>query len=417
MMKPARKRGHWATSITAGIAAVALGIPTLTAPAAMADVGTQDSRESQPHANQLYENQYSDWAVSVDAVGDSNDGLIYDIRAIAIKETAEKIYVSISANLPLSGVYSERAEDAEIGWGDLFFDFTGGSFNEANANSRLFAVKFADGTDSGVGAMGVYHDVSAKSVGAENDGFRTFQEYYDAGLERPNTFGSYLADRASAYSYYSGQTTTGDFPIFNVVDVGTRLGDVRILSEAEAVAQGVDFKAWDAEGDVSITFEFDRALLPAGSFVASLFIECANDGIAIVDELSKVIDESEPVIANASAGTGRATGGATRGVGGAIAGSLMPSALAPHMILGTSDETVGQTTDTDTVVDVIDSKTDTDGTDIDTVVDVSEETQKNKQSIPEPGSMAGFGVIGLFGIVAQRRAGGDDSRSYETGVR
>ncbi|MEL6352045.1 MAG: PEP-CTERM sorting domain-containing protein [Cyanobacteria bacterium J06627_28] len=325
------------------------------------------------------------WNYSIDAVGDSNDGPVYDIRAIAIKETTDTVYVSISANLPLSGVYNDRAEDSRIGWGDLFFDFSGEGFSAANEQRQLYAVKFSSGNNASVEETGVYGEVSAKSVGPENNGFRTLEEYFEAGLERPNTLGSDFTDKESAYQYYGiedygiedygiedygiedygiedyGSEAEADVtgekilnedsvgtPIDNVIDQGTRLGDVRLLTEEEARAAGVNFDTMDAAGTAMITLAFDRDLLPTGSFVSSVFVECANDGVAIAGAL----EPEEP--SRPSAG------------GGAVA-ALSPGAVTTE------------------------------------IVSIVTETEETVTSVPEPSGVLGLMLLGAFGALRGRR--------------
>ncbi|MEO0806937.1 MAG: PEP-CTERM sorting domain-containing protein [Cyanobacteria bacterium J06643_4] len=310
------------------------------------------------------------WNYSIDAVGDSNDGPVYDIRAIAIKETTDTVYVSISANLPLSGVYNDRAEDSRIGWGDLFFDFSGEGFSAANEQRQLYAVKFSSGNNASVEETGVYGEVSAKSVGPENNGFRTLEEYFEAGLERPNTLGSDFTDKESAYQYYGiedysiedydsaaeadvtaekslNEDSVGT-PIDNVIDQGTRLGDVRLLTEEEARAAGVNFDTMDAAGTAMITLAFDRDLLPTGSFVSSVFVECANDGVAIAGAL----EPEEP--SRPSAG------------GGAVA-ALSPGAVTTE------------------------------------IVSIVTETEETVTSVPEPSGVLGLMLLGAFGALRGRR--------------
>ncbi|MEL7354552.1 MAG: XDD3 family exosortase-dependent surface protein [Cyanobacteria bacterium J06560_5] len=295
------------------------------------------------------------WNYSIDAVGDSNDGPVYDIRAIAIKETADTVYVSISANLPLSGVHNDRAEDSRIGWGDLFFDFSGEGFSAANEQQQLYAVKFSPDNNASIAEVGVYGGVSAKSVGFENNGFRTLEEYFDAGLERPNTLGSDFTDKESAYLYYGSEAEadiTGEksldiasvaTPIDNVIDEGTRLGDVRLLTEEEAREVGVDFDAIDAVGTAIITLAFDRDLLPHGSFVSSIFVECANDGVAIAG----VLEPEEP----------------SRPVGGGTVAVLSPGAVTTE------------------------------------IVSIVTETEETVTSVPEPSGVCGLMLLGALGVL------------------
>ena len=231
-------------------------------------------------AGQLYQG----WNYGIDAFSDGSGGSTYEIKGLAIKETSEDIYVSISANLPLAGVGNAYATDRNIGWGDLFFDFGGSTFNQANGS--LFAVNFATGTDSGASQTGVYSNVTAKSVGLNNQGYGTLQNYYGAGWERENTFGTDFATKESIYSYYAGNTTGADTTLNNVIGSGTRLGDISFLNHKQAAAEGLNFDNFGAVGQEQITFKFNRALLPTEAYIANLLLECGNDGVALSGSLT-----------------------------------------------------------------------------------------------------------------------------------
>ena len=235
---------------------------------------------------------YQGWNYGIDAFGDGSGGSTFEIKGLAIKETSEDIYVSISANLPLAGVSNAHATNHNIGWGDLFFDFGGGTFNQANGS--LFAVNFASGTDSAAGQTGVYSNVTAKSVGLNNSGYGTLQSYYGAGWERENTFGTDFATKESMYSYYAGNTTGADTVLNNVIGSGTRLGDISFLSEQQAAAEGLNFENFGAVGQEQITFKFNRALLPTRAYIANLLLECGNDGVALSGSLTDDSAQSVP---------------------------------------------------------------------------------------------------------------------------
>ncbi|MEL7352059.1 MAG: PEP-CTERM sorting domain-containing protein [Cyanobacteria bacterium P01_A01_bin.116] len=240
------------------------------------------------------------WNYSIDAIGDGSGGSVYDIKGLAIKETTDDIYVSISANLPLAGVESQYATDHNVGWGDLFFDFSGGTFNEANANQSLFAVNFATGTDSDASEIGVYSNVSAKSVGKQNRGYDTLKNYYK-NWEKPMTMGD-LETKDAVYSYYAGNTTGENTLINNVIDEGDRIGDISFVTDQEAAAAGLDFGNFNALGNEQITFKFDRSLLPSASYISHLFAECANDGVALTGDLAKDVPEPSAMLGLAAFG-------------------------------------------------------------------------------------------------------------------
>ncbi len=261
---------------------------------ALSLAGTQAAQAGQLHQG---------WNYSVDAFGDSSGGSVYDIKGLAIKETAENIYVSISANLPLAGVTNNSATNNNVGWGDLFFDFGSGTFNDASANSSLFAVKFATRTDSGVAQTGVYGSVSAKGVGAQNAGYNTLKGYYQAGFERENSWGTDFSTKESVYSYYAGNTTGQNTQIKNVIDGGDRLGSIDFVNAQDASTAGLDFAHFNATGTEQITFKFDRSLLPTNaSYIAHLLEECANDGIAISGDFAQDVPEPGALLGLAAFG-------------------------------------------------------------------------------------------------------------------
>ncbi len=248
--------------------------------AAMGLAGSQAAQ-----AGQLYR----DWNYSIDSFSDGSGGSTYDIKGLAIRETSSDIFVSISANLPLAGVANSSATDHNVGWGDLFFNFGSNTFNQANGS--LFAVNFATGTDSDAPQIGVYGGVTAKSVGLQNNGYGTLQSYYGAGWERANSFGTDFSTKESMYSYYAGNTTGADTQMKNVIDSGTLLGNISFLDAQAAAAEGLDFANFNAVGQQQITFKFDRALLPTDAYIANLFLECGNDGVAISGELAEAVPE------------------------------------------------------------------------------------------------------------------------------
>lgn len=246
---------------------------------ALSLIGTQVAQAGQLHQG---------WNYSIDAVGDAAGGSAYDIKGLAIKETAEDIYVSVSANFPLAGINNNDAAGGNVGWGDLFLDFGSSTFNDASANNSLFAVKFATGTDSGVSQTGVYGGVSAKSVGPQNVGYDTLKNYYKKH-DKENAFGTDFSTKESMYSYYAGNTTGENTLIKNAIDTGDRLGSIDFVDAQAATAAGLDFAHFNATGTEQITFKFDRALLPTNAaYVAHLLEECANDGIALSGDFQDV---------------------------------------------------------------------------------------------------------------------------------
>ncbi|MDY7013495.1 MAG: XDD3 family exosortase-dependent surface protein, partial [Cyanobacteriota bacterium] len=99
----------------------------------------------QARAGQLYQ----DWNYGIDAVGDGSGGSEYDIKGLAVKETADSIFVALTGGMSLTGAYAGDAADDNIGWGDLFFNFSGKDFQTAQQDGEIFGIRFAGTNDSG----------------------------------------------------------------------------------------------------------------------------------------------------------------------------------------------------------------------------------------------------------------------------
>lgn len=292
---------------------------------------------------------YNGWNYGIDAVGDGSGGSTYDIKGIAVKSTADTFFVSINSNLAITGNAYSGAADGNVGWGDLFLNFTGKSFLEANQNNQLIGIRFASTNDSNASQVGVYTNASAKSVTLDNAGYDTLNSYYAKGFERANTMGTDFATKSAALSYFSGEAdgiltttktvaTTTTVPktrtetyrdsrgrtrtrqvtyyeevttytdvttntdvsnILNVIDKGDYRGGITALTAQEAAAEGLNFNHFygtssNPTGTQTITFKFDRAMIDNvyGNFVASIFQECGNDGVAVKGHTKKVPEPS-----------------------------------------------------------------------------------------------------------------------------
>ncbi|MFP5274818.1 MAG: XDD3 family exosortase-dependent surface protein [Coleofasciculus sp.] len=124
------------------------------------------------------------WQYAVDSFNDGVDGFQvggagngYEIYSLALKETKDSIVVVINGNIPLTGIDGTRADDANIGWGDLFFNFTDKDFTTANNQGDLFGVRFAESNDSLVPNLGLYSNVTAISTTDINSGFDSLEDY------------------------------------------------------------------------------------------------------------------------------------------------------------------------------------------------------------------------------------------------
>jgi hypothetical protein len=223
---------------------------------------------------------HNGWNYGIDSFTDGSGGESYNIRGIAIKETSDSIFVALTGGTPLTGVYDSVAADKNIGWGDLFLNFTGKNFTTASNQKSLLGVRFAGTNDSQVATTGLYGNVKGASVAVENDGYSSLKQYYDYGWGQANTQGTDIATKAAAYNYF-GQGT-----ILNVIDSGAnKLGGIQNLSAAALTGQGLDFGFFKASGTQTLGFSLNKADLGLAdgnyNYMASLFLECGNDGVAL----------------------------------------------------------------------------------------------------------------------------------------
>lgn len=98
-----------------------------------------------------------------------------------------------------------------------------------------------------------------------------------------------MGDLAQTEPYFKRD---GNWTVLNSIKSGTYEGAVNILNNLSGL--GLDFGHFGAIGDYTFGFSFDKSLMPVGEFVAHLFAECANDGIAIRRSLNEMVLVSRP---------------------------------------------------------------------------------------------------------------------------
>jgi hypothetical protein len=225
----------------------------------------------QPHTQAATLNGW-DYAIasfSNGVTGTQIGGGTYEFYSIAIKDSADTLTVAFNANLPITG-------DNGTTWGDLFFNFTGQPFKTASDSGQLFGVHFATvGSDSGVTEVGIYSNVTAKSVTALNSGFANLTDYSDR-VSGNNSLG----DLTALSTYFAGQQT-GSGVILNAIATGSKMGGITNLNADLLNAEGLNFGAFGAMGSQTFGLSFAKPSQFAGSFIANVFAECANDGLVI----------------------------------------------------------------------------------------------------------------------------------------
>jgi len=238
----------------------------------------------QANAGQLVDG----WNYSIETSGNGSGGAVYDFTGLAIKDTGDSIIVALNTGMSLGGT---NDAGTKIGLGDLFFNFTGKDFATANAEGSLLAVRFDPTTDStnnntnlSPTLTGVYSGVTAKSVALTHDGYNSINQYFDYGWGFGNVEGD-LATQDAVRNYYG---SGGSGPIYNVIDTGTKVADVTLLTKDILKAGGLDFSSLGAGSPQTIGFQFSKAALGNvfGSYVANIFMECGNGGIAVAGTLA-----------------------------------------------------------------------------------------------------------------------------------
>jgi len=228
------------------------------------------------------------WNYSIETSGNGSGGAVYDFTGLAIKDTGDSIIVALNTGMSLGGT---TYAGTKIGMGDLFFNFTGKDFATANASGSLLAVRFDPTTDStnnnanlSPTLTGVYSGVTAKSVALTHYGYSSINQYFSHGYGTGTVEGD-LSTQDAARTYYGNG---GSGPIYNVIDKGTKVADVSLLTLDILKADGLDFATQGAKSSQTVGFQFSKAALGAvfGSYVANIFQECGNDGIAVAGTLA-----------------------------------------------------------------------------------------------------------------------------------
>jgi hypothetical protein len=245
-------------------------------------------------------------SLGVDPTGNIQPGgSIYEIFGMAVKDdvATDSVWFALSSNLPLYGEnltnpyldaegkrYS--VPDSNIGWGDLFLDFSGqGSLKAASDANQLFGIKFAINNDSEVPTLGVYSNASITSVTTANAGYSNLWNNNNVLQTRTGqTRSANMGDLAWNASYFAPYTTPGSYDNLsslmpNVLASGAKIGEVTLLNRENLVKAGLDPEFFSPTNAEVFGFRIPKALLPAGDFIATLLAECINDGIALSSKL------------------------------------------------------------------------------------------------------------------------------------
>jgi hypothetical protein len=203
----------------------------------------------------------SGWQYAIDSgtdgvAGYDVGGNAYEIYSMAVRETTDSIYVAINSNTPYNGNPDPYAQNGTIALGDLFINLNtpSSNFQQASDASSLYAVRFVENNESGVPELGLYGNVTAKSVTSINSGFGSIDQYNqhvanNGGI--PN-FGDLAADS----DYFDLNNS------LNEIASGDFLAGITFLSEIDLTDAGFNWE--QAPGQYTIAFKIDKSVLPGG---------------------------------------------------------------------------------------------------------------------------------------------------------
>jgi hypothetical protein len=190
----------------------------------------------------------------------------------------DRFYVAIDSNLPLAGIGNTGAGGGNIAYGDMILNFNvGQSFGSISsaANDKVFAVRFA-ANDKG-STLGLYKNVKTTSVTTDNVGFETLEKYKKAA-------GANADLGAVSWDYFNENfdENTTSTPILNVIETGDKVADdgFEVLDETALKNLGLSSPK---QGSELYGFSFKGSALGLSGqkdFIAHLFAECGNDGMA-----------------------------------------------------------------------------------------------------------------------------------------
>jgi hypothetical protein len=218
------------------------------------------------------------WTYQQDAVVDQTGSTKLEIYGMAVKIDDGVMTVAINANMDASAATRsahKKARDGYVGFSDMVFDFSG----------TKYAVKFAEGTNSGVTSTGLYAGVTLKDVTLENYGYKSFKQY--ATYSPRSNLGA-----LSTHNDYFSWDAKRSVPMS--IKTGTKVGDITALSAAQLLTAGLDFSSNLDNAGGTYTFGFSFQM--TAEMIADVkkgdsdnliyfFTECINDGMAIKIEV------------------------------------------------------------------------------------------------------------------------------------
>jgi len=256
----------------------------------------------------------TDWHYAIDPINDSSgdspetrSNLVgnsyYEVYGAAIKLEDETVTIAVNTRLPMGG----DGRYSTVAWSDLFIDFGG----------KLYGVRFDNKNDTAY-PVGLYEVSQTASLTKSNYGYSNFIEYEshirnDGGS--PSLGDLPILD--------NGYFRNGD-PMPTTIKTGVKVADIQLLDSGALAAKGLDFatnlglapsrytpatpysstnkKPANELGEYTFGFSFPRQADMTDAFIAYVFTECGNDGVAMASSLPScevtppVVEEPTPPV-------------------------------------------------------------------------------------------------------------------------
>lgn len=256
------------------------------------------------------------WQTALDSFDDASEaiggktvfgGNSFEIYSLSMKQEGNQVTVVIRSNLPLTGLnYGGK----NINWGDLFLDFSGNAkggtilgSGRVVGSTGVYGVRFSAGNDSGVSQLGLYEVNRTKYVGSSNYGWSHLKQFKDSAISAGAT--PSLGDVAIDKSYFKKfdqksqvptSISSGLFVSGLASPSATALANYNVdLTGAFLDPDGAMYNVTSQDGNppeiYTISFSFEKTSEMTGDFVAYLFTECLNDGVALVGHFDDCPDE------------------------------------------------------------------------------------------------------------------------------
>lgn len=238
---------------------------------------------------------HNGWNYAVDSFEDGTQGRTigqnsaFEFYGMAVKQTRNKVFFAINSNLSQDGKAYSNARNGSVSYGDLFLNFANQS-SVSEANGGLHAIRFNEANDSkdfGI-EKGLYSDVTGVGLMTDNLGYADLEDYRNKVNNNygGNTSFGDLDAQTAYFNHDNGSTLNTSAYGYTNIESGTLLGGIEEISNLAAL--GLDFGHFGMTGTETFGFSVDRDLLPDGEFIAHLFAECDNDGIALAGNLADV---------------------------------------------------------------------------------------------------------------------------------